>query len=342
MLRLPRFQYHRPASVDEAVRIVTDHGPEARYVAGGTDLYPNMKRRVQRPGHVVSLARCAELSGVRGSAQSGLTIGAMSTLTSLQEHALLREHHPAFAHAVSVISTPLLRNMGTIGGNLLLDTRCNYYDQSHEWRESISFCMKCDGKTCWVAPSSPRCWAVQSSDSAPLLCAIGAEISLRGPAGERRIPLRDLYRDDGIAYTTKAHEELLTAVHLPATGDWRASYRKLRRRGSFDFPVLGVAAWLRLQGDRVVDLDVRIGGAGSFPIPAAKTVELLRGATLRHGDPDSEERIALAAAEAFKPTRAMDNTDHEASWRKKMAPVFVARAIKDCLPGAPRVVDEHA
>lgn len=342
MLRLPRFEYHRPTTVADAVRIVSDHGPQARYVAGGTDLYPNMKRRVQRPGHVVALARCADLVGLQGEPDAGISIGAMTTLAALEHDAVLREHHPALAHAASVISTPLLRNMGTLGGNLLLDTRCNYYDQSHEWRESVAFCMKCDGKTCWVAPSSPRCWAVQSSDTAPLLCAIGAEATLLGPSGERRIALRDLYRDDGIDYTTKAHEELLTSIHLPATNGWRASYRKLRRRGSFDFPVLGVGACLRFDGDQVSDLDIRIGGAGSLPAPSPKTVEMLRGATLRFGDAASEELIRAAAAEAYKPTRAMDNTDHEASWRKKMAPVFVARAIRDCLPGAPRIVDEHA
>jgi 4-hydroxybenzoyl-CoA reductase subunit beta len=342
MLRLPRFRYHTPATVGEAVRIVADHGPNARYVAGGTDLYPNMKRRVQRPGEVVALSGCSELRGVRGSAAGGVTLGAMTTLTAIECDAKLRADYPALAHAASVISTPLLRNMGTIGGNLLLDTRCNYYDQSHEWRESINFCMKCDGKTCWVAPSSPRCWAVQSSDTAPLLCAMGAEVSLVGVDGERRVPVRALYRDDGIDYTTKAHAELLTAVHLPAKGTWRASYRKLRRRGSFDFPVLGVGACLWMDGDTVVDLDIRIGGAGSAPALATGTVDALRGATLRFGDPASIARIAEAAKEAYKPTRAMDNTDHEAAWRKKMAPVFVARAVADCLPGAPAVVDDHA
>ncbi|MBI5851894.1 MAG: FAD binding domain-containing protein [Planctomycetes bacterium] len=335
MLRLPKFSYHRPASGAEAVRIVAAHGGEARYVAGGTDLYPNMKRRVQRPGHVVALSRCQDLRGMRGEARSGVTIGAMTTLSAIEHDPRLRAEYPGFVHAASVVSTPLLRNMGTIGGNLLLDTRCNYYDQSHEWRESIDFCKKCDGSTCWVAPSSPRCWAVQSSDTVPLLCAIDASVTLLGADGERRVPLRALYRDDGIDFVQKRHEELLTALHLPATNGWRASYRKLRRRGSFDFPVLGVGACLSMDGDRVAELDVRIGGAGSWPIPAQKTVEMLRGAVLRFDDAASDELIRAAAQEAYKPTRAMDNTDLDAHWRKKMAPVFVARAIRDCLPGAP-------
>jgi 4-hydroxybenzoyl-CoA reductase subunit beta len=243
----------------------------------------------------------------------------------------LREHHPAFAHAVSVISTPLLRNMGTIGGNLLLDTRCNYYDQSHEWREAIDFCKKCDGTICWVAPSSPRCWAVQSSDSVPVLSAMDAEVTVRGKAGERRVPVRELYKDDGIDYSTLPHGELITHVHLPAQNDWRASYEKLRRRGTFDFPVLGIGACLWFDGDVVSRAEIRIGGAGSWPIPAEKTAQMLVGQKLIAGDAQSEELIHAAAQEAYKPTRAMDNTDHEASWRKKMAPVFVARAIRGCL-----------
>jgi len=335
MLRLPKFTWHRPASAAEAVRRVADLGPDARYVAGGTDLYPNMKRRVQRPSHVVSLGACADLRGTRGDPATGVTVGAMTTLTEIERAPVLRAHYAAFAHAAEVVSTPLLRNMGTIGGNLLLDTRCNYYDQSHEWREAISFCMKCDGSVCWVAPSSPRCWAVQSSDTAPLLGAIGAEVTLLGPDGERRIPVRDLYRDDGIEYTTRAPGELLTQVHLPAASGWRASYRKLRRRGSFDFPVLGVGACLWFDGDTVVDADVRIGGAGSFPIPATATVEMLRGQRLAAGDAATEELVRQAAQQAYKPTRAMDNTDHEASWRKKMAPVFVARALLDCVGRIP-------
>jgi 4-hydroxybenzoyl-CoA reductase subunit beta len=193
MLRLPKFNHHRPASSADAVKIASDHGPAAQYVAGGTDLYPNMKRRVQQPKEVISLSGCEDLKGRAGVAGAEVTLGAMTTLTHIERDPWLQEHYPAFTHAASVISTPLLRNMGTIGGNLLLDTRCNYYDQNYEWRESINFCMKCDGDTCWVAPSSPRCWAVQSSDSVPLLCAVGAEVTLVGPEGERQIAVSDLY-----------------------------------------------------------------------------------------------------------------------------------------------------
>jgi 4-hydroxybenzoyl-CoA reductase subunit beta len=331
MLRLPEFNYHRPAKVEAALAVARAHGPAARYVAGGTDLWPNLKRRHQRAEHVISLAGIGALCGVGGSPGRGIALGAMTTLAEIEHSPVLRESHPALVHAVASVSTPLLRNMGTIGGNLLLDTRCNYYDQSLEWRTAIDFCMKCDGEVCWVAPSSPRCWAVQSSDSAPVLCAIDAQATLSGPDGERRVPVRELYRDDGIAYTTKDPLEILTAVHLPPIDGWRAAYRKLRRRDTFDFPVLGVGACLWFDGEMVTRAEVRIGGAGSYPIPATATQAMLVGQRLRKGSPATGELLRAAAQEAYKPARAMDNTDHEAAWRKKMAPVFVRRALEDCL-----------
>lgn len=325
MLRLPRFEFHRPRTVDEALRISADQGARGKFVAGGTDLYPNMKRRHQVPQHVISLGAVRELHGITGDPRRGVTIGAMVRLSEIEHSPLLRDSYGPVATAAALVSTPLLRNMGTLGGNLLLDTRCNYYDQTHEWRESIRFCLKCNGDTCWVAPSSPRCWAVQSSDSVPLLCAMDASVTLRSRAGERRVPVRDLYRDDGIDYLTLRPGELLTQVHLPPVNGWRASYRKLRRRGTFDFPVLGVGVCVFRDGDVVRDVRIRIGGAGSHAIPATAAEDLLRGQV------PTDELIEAAAQHAYKPVRAFDNTDYEAHWRKKMAPVFVARALRDCL-----------
>jgi len=325
MMRLPTFVFHRPRSLAEALEIAAGHGPEAMFVAGGTDLYPNMKRRQQTPAHVISLSGVPELFGASGEPDSGVTLGSMTRLSEIEHDSALRAAYPAVAEAARLVSTPLLRNMGTIGGNLLLDTRCNYYDQNYEWRESVNFCMKCDGDTCWVAPSSPRCWAVQSSDSAPLLSAMDAEVTLVSTRGERRIAVRDLYRDDGIKFLSKEPDELLTAVHLPACNGWRSSYRKLRRRGTFDFPVLGVGVNLTMAGAAIEDLRIRIGGAGSYPIAATGAEDMLRGQV------PTDELIEEAAQTAFKPTRAMDNTDYQAAWRKKMAPVFVARALRDCL-----------
>ena len=220
--------------------------------------------------------------------------------------------------------------MGTLGGNCLLDTRCTYYNQNYEWRKAIDFCMKRDGKICWVAPACPRCWAVQSSDTVPVLVAIGAQVTLLSTRGARRIPAADLYRDDGIDYLTKDPDELLTAIHLPPANGWRASYHKLRRRGAFDFPVLGVAAWARFADDgSVADARVVLGGVGSHPIQVERARELLLGRRL---EPELIHEVAEAC---FRPARPLDNTDFTLSWRKDMVRPFVARALGE-LTGGPR------
>lgn len=325
MLRLPTFTYHRPKTAAEAVAIAKAHGKAAMYVAGGTDLYPNMKRRHQTPSEVISLQDVPGLHAVDVLPDGRVAIGAMVRLSLLEHHPTLRQHYPAFAHAVREISTPLLRNMGTIGGNLLLDTRCTYYDQSHEWRESIDFCMKKDGAICWVAPGSPRCWAVQSSDTVPVVCAMEAMVELVGTSGTRTIVAGELYRDDGIQYLTKQPEELLTKLILPAPRGFKASYLKLRRRDTYDFPVLGVGAcvWTDAAGV-VTKANIRLGGAGSYAIPATESEKLLVGKPL------SDEVIAAAGSAALKPARTMDNTDLDVYWRRKVAPVYVARALAAC------------
>ena len=343
MMRLPRFRYLAPGSLEEALRWKAEAGPAAMYVAGGTDLFPNMKRRHQTPAALISVRSLHELRGIQAprgtetpmdaaAGGAGVTVGAGEILNDVAAHPAIRRGYPAFAHAIDSISTPILRNMGTIGGNALLDTRCTYYNQNYDWRKAVDFCMKKDGRICWVAPASPRCWAVQSSDSAAVLVAIGATVSLLSQRGERRIAAADLYRDDGIDYLAKDPDELLAAIHLPALDGWRASYHKLRRRGAFDFPVLGVAAWARFAEDgSVADARVVLGGVGSFPIQVQRAREILQGSRL---EPD---RIAAAADAALKLARPLDNTDFTLSWRKEMVRPFVRRALSDLRLGIPRV-----
>lgn len=322
MMRLPEFRYHAPRTVAEAIAIRSDAGPDGTFVAGGTDLYPNMKRRQQTPKVVVGLSRVAELSRVREH-DGRLVLSAGLLLSDVEHDLRVRSRYPGLAHAVSEISTPLLRNMGTIGGNLLLDTRCNYYDQNFEWRQAIDFCMKKDGEICWVAPGSPKCLAVQSADTVPVLIAMGARAVLASNAGEREIAVEDLYRNDGIDYLSKRPDELLTEVILPKENGWRASYRKLRRRGSFDFPVLSVGAAVWRDGGVVTAARLVLGGVASAPVRLSASESALAGRPL------DDASIADAAAAAAGPSRPMDNTDFSFLWRKEMTSKFVSLALRD-------------
>jgi 4-hydroxybenzoyl-CoA reductase subunit beta len=291
-------------------------------VAGGTDLYPNMKRRQFEPSVLVGLRGIRDMVGVRGSAKAGMTIGAGTILTAVSEHAEIARSYPALATAAGLVSSPQLRNMATIGGNVCVDTRCNYYNQSYQWRKAVNFCMKKDGEICLVAPSSSRCWAVSSSDTAPVLWSLGAKVRLAGPAGERLIPISALYQDDGIQYLSKQPGEVVVEIVLPPAEGWRSAYLKLRRRGSFDFPVLGVAVTLRMEGDTVKEAAIILGAVASQPRPAPDAAALLVGQRL---SPELIERVAEAA---YKPSKPLDNTDLTHPYRKKMTRVFVARALK--------------
>jgi len=326
MLRLPKFRLHQPATSAEAAAILAGEGERARIVAGGTDLWPNLKRRHQQAAEVVSLSRLAALREIGGIAGSGdLHLGAMATLTSIERHAVVRERFPALAAAVEWISSPVLRNMGTIGGNVCLDTRCTYYNQNEEWRQSISYCMKAEGKICWVAPSSPRCWAVQSADSAPMLVALGARVRLLSTAGEREIPIAALYHDDGMAYLTKQRDEIVTCIVVPGTADaahCRTAFFKLRRRGSIDFGVLSVAVALWMDGEVVRDARIVLGSIASLPSSADEVAKALVGERL------TAESIAAAASKARSAATPMDNTDLDPRWRGQVTPVYVERTLR--------------
>lgn len=323
MMRLPKFEYHVPQTIAEAVRIMGDAGPAGQFVAGGTDLYPNMKRRQQMPKTVISVMRLAELNQITGDGAQGLRIGASVILTDICEHPIINRDYPVVAHAARTISTPILRNMGTIGGNLLLDTRCNYYDQNYEWRRGINFCLKKDGDVCWVAPGSSKCWAVQSSDLVPVMVAIGAKLRLASTLGERVIDAAGFYNDDGIEYLRKRPDELLVDIQLPPTNGWRASYQKLRRRGAFDFPVLGVAAWVNMDHGSVQDAKVVLGGIAPAPVEIEEAKHALIGKPL------VDEQINAAAEAAYIKARPLDNTDFVYQWRKQMARQYTLRALRD-------------
>jgi 4-hydroxybenzoyl-CoA reductase subunit beta len=329
MLRLPSFTYLRASTVDEAVRRLTEAGPEGMVVAGGTDLYPNMKRRQFEPKVLVGLRAIRDLGRISGARGVGMTVGAGVTLADLAAHPEIAGAYRGLALAAGAVSTPPLRNMGTLGGNLCLDTRCNYYNQTYHWRRSIGFCTKKDGDICLVAPGSPRCWAISSTDTAPVAIALDARVRLVGPRGEREVPAAALYRDDGMDYLTKASDEILTDVLLPAADGWKTTYWKLRRRGSFDFPILGVAAALRCAPDGTVeDARIVLGAVASRPVVAGEAAALLRGQR------PTADLIVRVAQVAFQPAKPLDNADLTIGYRKKMARVYVERALRE-LAGLP-------
>lgn len=322
MMRLPRFDYRAPRTVAEAATILAAEGPGAMLLAGGTDLLPNMKRRQQVPGTLIGLHAIEELRSADGG--SGMRLGAGLTLSQLAADTRVREGYTGLFQAAIQVATPHLRNMATLGGNICLDTRCNYYDQTYEWRKAIDFCMKKDGEICWVATGSKRCLAVSSTDTAPALISLGARVRLVSRGDDRLVSLVDLYQNDGIHYMTRRPEEILTEVILDPADGWKSTYWKLRRRGSFDFPVLSAAAAVRF-GKSVVVEDARIvlGAVASSPLDCPEATELLRGNKL------TDTVIEEAASVASKKAKPMDNTDFTLSWRKRVARQFVTYALRE-------------
>ncbi len=312
MLRLPWFDYRAPRSLAEAASILAGEGPQAMLIAGGTDLLPNMKRRHQAPKVLVSLRGIPELRAVNGGFGSAVTLREISE--NKQTPAALRQ-------AAAQVATPQIRGMGTLGGNLCLDTRCTYYNQSYEWRKAIDFCLKKDGDVCWVATASKRCVAVSSTDTAPALIALNAAVSLESSSGKREIPVEALYKNDGIDYLSRRPDEILTAVRVPA--GWKSTYWKLRRRGSFDFPILGVAAALKFENETISEARIALGAVASRPFLVEKAGEFLKGKRL------TDEVIAQAAELVANRAKPLDNTDMDLYWRKEVADDFAGYALRE-------------
>jgi len=323
MMRLPLFEFRTPRTLDEAVRILDGQGLNTMPLAGGTDLLPNMKRRQQVPKTLMSLRLVESLKQVQRS-DSGSRLGACLTLTEIADDPRFRNGMTALSQAAALVATPHIRNMATLGGNLCLDTRCNYYDQNYEWRKAINFCLKKDGDTCWVATGSSKCVAVSSTDTAPALIALGARVRLVSRSDEREVALAELYNNDGINYIKRRPDEILTEVLFDSLHGWKSTYWKLRRRGSFDFPVLSVAAATRLSIQGVVeDARIVIGSAASRPLLAIEAAKSLLGRSL------NQESIAEAAALAARIAKPLDNTDFDMTWRKRVTAEFVTYALRE-------------
>jgi 4-hydroxybenzoyl-CoA reductase subunit beta len=326
MHRLPPFRYEAASSAAAAVALLCEHGCDALVVSGGTDLYANMKQRLFTPKVLIGLRPIGDLHYISFDERKGLEIGALTTLTDIAQSALVQTRYPALAQAALAVSTPQLRNMGTIGGNVCLDTRCNYYNQNLDWRQALGYCMKKDGEVCRVALSSPKCVAVNSSDTAPVLQAYGARIRLLGPSGEREVAAADFYRDDGMRAWARQADEIVTAVVAPPPPEHgRSAYRKLRLRNSFDFPILGIAAALEMDdAGRCTAASIVLNAIASKPVMSGAAASALIGTKL---EPAALDAAAEAAYASGKP---LDNTSGSIPYRKRMLRVFARRTLEAC------------
>jgi 4-hydroxybenzoyl-CoA reductase subunit beta len=299
--------------------MAADLGPRAMFVAGGTDLFPKLKRR---QFDVETLIALDFLPREVRNGSTECTVGAGVTLAAASADEHLNKYASGYAEAAGLVSSPPLRNVGTVGGNLCVDTRCNYYDMTYEWRKAAGFCMKKDGDICLVAPSSPRCWAVSSSDTAPMAIALDGVVCLTGPDGERELPVSVLYRDDGMNYMAKQPSEVVTSLRLSADSETGTAYVKLRRRGSIDFPIAGAAVAIQLDGATVVRCRIVLSAVASHPLEVTAAEDFLTGKRV------DLETIRETAEIAAKPAKPLDNADLSHFWRKRMVRVVVEQALQ--------------
>lgn len=309
----------KPASLDQAVAM-HGAGEAARYLAGGTDLVPNLRRSIQKAQTLIDLSGLAELREIRAQSQS-LHIGAGVTLEALCASDAVRRHAPLLAQAAAQVAGATHRAAATLGGNLLQDTRCYFYNQSDWWRSANEYCMKCEGDTCRVAPKSDRCYACYSGDLAPALLVRDAQAQIVGPAGARQEPLAALFADDGMRHLRLAPGDLLVSVEVPAEAGWSAGYEKMRVRGAIDFPLAGIAVALRRDGDRIADLRVACTGVNSYPglVPG---LDALAGR-----EPDEAFYAALDKA-VRKEIQPMASTLVAAGYRRRVAVALAKRLVK--------------
>lgn len=316
---LPAFRLQRPLSAAAAVALSAEN-PGSRFLAGGTDLLPNLRHGLAAPNLLIDLSAVSELRQM--SADHGaLHIGAGVTLATLAADPLVQLRLPALAQAALSVAGPTHRTAATLGGNLCLDTRCRYYNQSESWREGNQFCLKLAGDTCRVAPKASRCYAAFSGDLAPALLVLGATLEVLGPAGLRRVPIREFYRDDGLNPLSLAGDEMLLAAEVPLTEGWASAYEKVRVRGAIDFPLAGLALALRRDGPAIGELRLACTGVSSRP-------EWIDGLDALSGQPPDAACFDLVGRCLQACIRPMDTTLVSAPYRRRVLPVLVRRLLQ--------------
>jgi 4-hydroxybenzoyl-CoA reductase subunit beta len=321
-LSLPEFRLLRPRVTDEGIAMMAAQQGDIRVLAGGTDLIPSMRQKLFGPGYVLDLRGIAELRGIRPHADGSVEIGALTPLRTIEQSSYLRKHFPVLSEAAGTVASPVIRNMGTIGGNICLDTRCLWYNQSLTWRKGCGFCIKKDGNLCHVAPGGTKCWAVFSGDTPPALLCLNAEIEIASANGRRRMPLRDFYTGDGISYRRLQPNELVTRIVLPAqSAGHRGVYRKLRVRGSIDYPLAGVAVAMKRSNGHVSEAHIAITAVNPAPMLVKGASELLAGKII---DEALAEAVGDMAARTAKPLTTSALTPE---YRREMIRVFTKRAV---------------
>lgn len=322
-MSLPTFKLFRPRAIEDAVGSLARYAGEIQIVAGGTDLLPSMKQRLFMPKYLLDIRGIEELQGVRSIPGHGTEIGALVTLTAIEDSEFLRRSYPVLHAAVTTIASPILRNMGTIGGNICLDTRCLWYNQSLTWRKSCGFCIKKDGDLCHVAPGGKKCWAAFSADSPAALLCLEAELEIASPAGFRRIPIADFYTNVGDARMKLAPNEMIARVFLPERmAGYRGVYQKLRLRGSIDYPLAGVAAALKKNARGLIE-DARVAITGVSPAPLL--VQEARHALA--GKPCNEHAAGVVGELAAKVAKPLTTSALTPEYRREMIRVYTRRAV---------------
>jgi len=321
-LSLPQFKLLRPRVLEETIALLAKHTGNLRVLAGGTDLIPSMRQKLFEPEYVLDLRSVTELRGIRSHSDGSVEIGALTTLSAIEKSAYLRQHYPVLTESAATVASPVLRNMGTLGGNICLDTRCLWYNQSLTWRKGCGFCIKKDGDICHVAPGGTKCWAAFSADTPPALLCLNAELEIVSSVGTRRVALEHFYTGDGENYRRLQPNELVTRVFLPATSaNYRGVYRKLRVRGSIDYPLAGVAVVMRRSNGHVSDARVAMTAVNPAPVLVPKASEMLTGKLV---DEALAEAVGDLAARTAKPLTTSALTPE---YRREMIRVFTKRAI---------------
>jgi 4-hydroxybenzoyl-CoA reductase subunit beta len=321
-LSLPQFKLLRPKSIAEAVELLAKYSGSVRVLAGGTDIIPSMRQKLFEPDYVLDLRGIAEIRGIKPQPDRSVEIGALTTIRAIERSEFLREHYPVLAEAASTVASPVLRNMGTIGGNICLDTRCLWYNQSLTWRKGCGFCIKKDGDLCHVAPGGTKCWAAFSGDTPPALLCLKGEIEIASAKGTRRIPLDDFYTGLGDNYRKLQPHELVTRIFLPASSaGYRGVYRKLRVRGSIDYPLAGVAVVMKRSNGHIADARIGITAVNPAPLLVKGASEMLVGKAV-------DDALAEAAGDlAAKISKPLTTSALTPEYRREMIRVFTKRAV---------------